>query len=198
MTLKTTMTLFTACMTGLTGAQLIAGTASASPDGAERAAQSRELVKSFAERLKSELVGAMKSGGPTAAIPVCHTAAPAITKEKAAEKGWTLGRTALRLRNPANMPDAWERAVLEKFGEKVKQGADLAKLEHFETTTQNGKRVFRYMKAIPTQKPCLTCHGSAVSADVKEAIRALYPQDQATGFALGELRGAFTITQPVD
>jgi len=189
--------LLVACTTGLIGAQLIAGEASAGPTEAERVLQSRELIKSFAKRLKDELVGAIKSGGPVSAIPVCRTAAPEIARTKAAEKGWSLGRTALKLRNPANTPDAWERAVLEKFAKEARQGADLAKLEHYETTTHNGKRVFRYMKAIPTQKPCLTCHGADVTVDLKEKIRAFYPQDQATGFALGELRGAFTIIQPV-
>lgn len=181
----------------LTSATMGAGAEDAEPTAAERAAESRKLVKSFAERLKRELIRAIEAGGPESAIPVCRTAAPAITKEKAAEKGWSLGRTALRLRNPANAPDAWERAVLLKFQDKIKQGADIGELEHYETTTQDGKRVFRYMKAIPTQEPCLTCHGPNVSDSLRKRIAEFYPEDQAIGFSLGDLRGAFTIVQPL-
>jgi len=175
-----------------------AGAGNAEPTEAERAADSRQLILSFAKRLKAELVGAIKSGGPESAIPVCHTAAPAITKQKAAVKGWSLGRTALKLRNPTNAPDPWERSVLVKFQEKLGQGSDVSALEHYETTTQNGKRVFRYMKAIPTQKPCLTCHGPNVSESLRKRIKQFYPDDQAVGFSLGDLRGAFTIIQPLE
>ncbi len=175
-----------------------AGIANAEPTDAERAAQSRELIKGFAQRLQGELKAAMAAGGPERAIPVCHTAAPAITRDKAAEKGWSVGRTALKLRNPANAPDPWERSVLEAFQEQLAQGADPATLERYETTMQNGRRVFRYMKAIPTQKACLTCHGPDVKASLRKQITELYPQDQAVGFQLGELRGAFTIVQPLE
>ena len=181
----------------LAGATMGAGAEDAVPTAAERAAESRKLSKSFAEQLKGELVGAMEAGGPESAIAVCHAAAPAIAEEKADEKGWSVGRTALRLRNPANAPDAWERTILLEFQDKIKQGADVRELEHYETTTQDGERVFRYMKAIPTQKPCLTCHGSNVSDSLRKTIAEFYPDDQATGFSLGELRGAFTIVQPL-
>ena len=167
------------------------------PTDAERAAQSRALAKDYAKRLQSALIRAIEAGGPETAIALCHTAAPAIAKKKSGASGWSLGRTALKLRNPKNAPDAWERDVLLKFQDQIEQGADIAALEHYETTTKDGKDVFRYMKAIPTKGPCLTCHGPNVSASVKEKIAELYPEDQATGFSLGELRGAFTIEQPL-
>lgn len=195
--MKSRLLLWAASVLMMAAATMGAAAEDAEPTAAERAAESRSLSKSFAERLKSELIRAMEAGGPESAIPVCHIAAPAIAKEKAAETGWSVGRTALRLRNPANAPDAWERAVLLKFEDEIKQGADIRELEHYETTTQDGKRVFRYMKAIPTQEPCLTCHGPNVSDSLRKRIAEFYPEDQAIGFALGELRGAFTIVQPL-
>jgi len=181
----------------LMGATTGTGAEDAKPTAVERAAESRKVTKSIAEQLKRELVQAIEAGGPESAIPVCHSAAPAITEEMAAEKGWSVGRTALKLRNPANAPDPWERAVLLKFQDKIKQGADIGELEVYETTTQDGKPVFRYMKAIPTQKPCLTCHGPNVSDSLRKTIAEFYPEDQAIGFSHGELRGAFTIVQPL-
>ncbi|MEM7192899.1 MAG: DUF3365 domain-containing protein [Pseudomonadota bacterium] len=133
---------------------------------AERAENSRTLVKGFAKQLKGELVGAIQKGGPESAIGVCQIVAPAIAEEKSDQKGWSVGRTALKLRNPNNAPDTYEREVLLRFQEKLEQGADGATLEHYETATQDGKAVFRYMKAIPMQGPCLTCHGPNVSPPV--------------------------------
>jgi len=167
------------------------------PTDADRANQSRALSKDYGKRLKGTLLEAIEAGGPEAAIAVCNTAAPAIAKVATSSSGWSLGRTALKVRNPENAPDAWERDILLKFQDQAAQGADMAALEHYETTTKDGKRVFRYMKAIPTGAPCLTCHGSNLSPSVKAKIDELYPEDQATGFAVGDLRGAFTIVQPL-
>lgn len=165
---------------------------------AKRAAEAHSLVKGFAGRLKQTLMGAVEAGGPVEAIAVCQIAAPAIAKDEAQKTGWSVGRTALRLRNPQNAPDAWERAVLLNFQDRLEQGADIKTLEHYETTTQDGQKIFRYMKAIPMQAPCLACHGSTVSAAVSSKIAELYPDDQATGFSVGELRGAFTVVQPLE
>jgi hypothetical protein len=167
------------------------------PTESERASQSRELSQDYAAKLKSKLMGAIQAGGPETAIAVCKVEAPAIAKEEAAHSGWSIGRTALKLRNPINSPDAWEKSVLLKFQEQISDGADAETLEYFETTTKNGEHVFRYMRAIPTQAPCLTCHGSNLNRSVKAEIDKIYPEDRATGFSLGELRGAFTIVQPL-
>ena len=195
--MKNGSVLLAASVVILTGAVMGAGAAGGQPSDAERAAESRKLTKSFAEQLRGELVRAIKAGGPESAIAVCNSAAPAITEELAAEKGWSVGRTALKLRNPANAPDPWERSVLVKFQDQIERGADVKELEVYETATQDGKPVFRYMKAIPTQKTCLTCHGQNLSEPLSKTIAEYYPDDRATGFSLGELRGAFTITQPL-
>ena len=53
------------------------------------------------------------------------------------------------------------------------------------------------MKAIPTAALCLSCHGENIPADVDAKLKELYPNDQARGFKEGQLRGAFTLAQPV-
>jgi hypothetical protein len=68
----------------------------------------------------------------------------------------------------------------------------------FEDQGAEGGPAFRYMKAIPTGELCLTCHGGSIDPDLAARIRAGYPKDQATGFKLGELRGAFTLSKPLD
>lgn len=53
------------------------------------------------------------------------------------------------------------------------------------------------MKAIPTGKLCLNCHGQAIKPDVVKLLDKYYPGDGARGFGEGDLRGAFTIIQPM-
>ena len=51
----------------------------------------------------------------------------------------------------------------------------------------------QYLKPIVTGKVCLACHGSDVSGELKAKIKKLYPNDLATGFEEGSLRGAFLV-----
>lgn len=161
-------------------------------------AKSRELVQAFAKNLKAELQQAMEAGGPTNGIGVCHTVAPEIATEQSEESGWEVGRTALRLRNPMNAPDAWELATLEQFEAAKVAGADVQTMERHETVSENGKTMFRYMKAIPTAELCTSCHGTDLAPEVLARLAELYPEDQATGFTVGDIRGAFTLKKPLD
>lgn len=158
----------------------------------------RAAAKELGEALKAQLVAALKSGGPVAALSVCNTAAPSIAAAISQQRSMEVARTALKVRNTANTPDAFETRVLEDFAKKIAAGADPATLEYSETISENGSSTFRYMKAIPmAAEPCAACHGTDVKPEVKAAVDQLYPQDRATGFKPGELRGAFTIKQAV-
>jgi hypothetical protein len=166
-------------------------------DVAARIAASRETVKTFMGELKGELQAAMKAGGPVHAIQACNIKAPEIARRLSSEKGFEVSRTSLRVRNPANAPDAWERSVLEKFEQRKAAGENPGKIEYSEVVTENGKREFRYMKAIPSGALCLTCHGESIAPAVRAKLDELYPEDKATGFKQGDIRGAFSIIQPM-
>ena len=145
----------------------------------------------------SALGQALKEGGPVQAISVCREKAPALAAEISREEGMSVRRTALKVRNPANAPDAWERNMLEDFKRRLSTGEDGATLEATEVTTMDGKPTLRYMKAITVGEPCLGCHGEALAPAVAAAIRRDYPQDRATGFKKGDLRGAFSVRLPL-
>lgn len=161
--------------------------------------QALGVIAGLGESLKSELISAMASGGPVAAIAVCQTAAPALSKAAGNKGGLTVRRTALKVRNPGNAPDDFERRVLEDFAVKIMAGTPPGALEHSEVVTTDGVRTLRYMKPIMmADQPCSVCHGGALADDVKAKVSALYPDDQATGFKPGELRGAFSVLQRLD
>ena len=160
-----------------------------------RISESRMVVKQFASELKGELIVNLKGGGPINAIFVCSQKAPMIADRISREKEWKVGRVSLRLRNSRNAPDAWERRTLEAFEKRSIKGEDIRTLEYYEAINEGGKQVFRYMKAIPVGEPCLTCHGKQLEPDLKAKLTEVYPGDQAIDFSLGEVIGAFSISQ---
>jgi hypothetical protein len=168
-------------------------------DASPELAKARAATKDLGETLKGQLMSAIKSGGVISAIGVCKTIAPAIAADASGKHGVVVRRTALKIRNPNNAPDAFETRVLEEFVRKLEAGADPTTLDHSETVTNNGATSFRYMKAIPTAaEPCLACHGTDVKPEVKAEISKLYPADTATGFKVGDLRGAFSVRMPMN
>jgi hypothetical protein len=166
--------------------------ASGMPD---KQTEARELAKAFLGQLQPELGKAMKSGGPVHAVDICHDKAPQIARDLSQTSGWDVNRVSLKPRAATAQPDAWETATLKWFEQEAAAGRDVKTLEKFEIVKQEGQSHYRYMKAIPTAEVCLTCHGAAVPAPVTEKLHQLYPQDQATGYQLGQIRGAFSFKQ---
>ncbi len=159
--------------------------------------QAKLEVKSLEKALKSGLKSEMKSNGPLSSISVCKSFSASYAKSLAKNNGWNVGRTSLKARNPSNKPAAWEKAILEDFNSQLLSGAPVNEIEYSALVETSGVKEYRFMKAIPTQKMCLACHGKSVSKPVAEKLKKLYPQDLATGYSAGEIRGAFTVSKIV-
>lgn len=162
-----------------------------------RIAEAKAIVKEFATRLQGELKSALQAGGPVAAIEICQEEAPAIAEDLSRGSQWQVARTSLKTRNPNNAPDAWETEILKQFDARQAAGEDVQPMAHAQVVeTAEGKR-FRFMKAIPAQDLCLTCHGRNIDPQVIEALDKAYPEDQARGYTTGDVRGAFTLWKPL-
>lgn len=195
MTRRTTLTSLVA-LCALAALPLVV--AAAAPDVDDWSARSRTLADQLTGQLKAELQQAMQAGGPVAAIEVCRSRAPEIAAKLGQDSGARVGRTALRVRNPANAPDELERKVLQQFADEMATPGNppTGPAEAvFELRTAQGIE-HRYMRAIPMQPLCATCHGKAIAPELAAAIRSKYPEDAATGFETGELRGAVTVRWP--
>lgn len=151
----------------------------------------KEAIQAFGSTLKNELESAMKSGGPINALEVCNVKAPVIAEEISWEQDALVSRTSLKYRNPDNAPNEWQGKVLQDFETRKADGADPVTLVYSEIVNNE----YRFMKAIPTAGLCLTCHGTDISPEVTAELTRLYPQDQATGFKEGDLRGAFVVVK---
>ncbi len=64
------------------------------------------------------------------------------------------------------------------------------------STNKDGQ--FRFAKAIKVAPVCLNCHGQTIAPEVKQALNEHYPNDLATGYRLGDLRGIFSITKTLE
>ncbi|MGF1456958.1 MAG: DUF3365 domain-containing protein [Alphaproteobacteria bacterium] len=183
---------------------LVMGVTGACRDGsADQAAiraasdRARGAIAAFQGALKARLLDAIATGGAISAIGVCKEAAPAIAARSGDDAGVEIGRTALKIRNAANAPDAWERGVLERFEDALAKGRPAGDLFETRVTGDGDRRVLRTMAPIMTGGLCLTCHGAQIDPDLAAEIDRLYPNDRARGFALDSLRGAFTVTVPL-
>jgi hypothetical protein len=90
--------------------------------------------------------------------------------------------------------DTVEEAVLRNFGDAIAANRAMADTA-FATREVSGQVVTHYLRAIRVQEFCLACHGSpdSMTAPVKRVIAERYPADQATGYRLGDLRGAISV-----
>ena len=156
--------------------------------------EGKAVIMTLVETLTGELKQAKAEGGAPAAIKVCNLKALPLTQSVSESSGWEIDRTSLQLRNPKNAPDEWEKAILEQFANKARQGANLKTLGFSQVVVEeDGRKAFRMMKAIPVAEQCLACHGTQLKPELKNKIELLYPEDQAQGFEQGDLRGAFTL-----
>ena len=159
-------------------------------------ARARSAMKMLGTTLKGELVKTMKAEGPTAALQVCATDAQALTASVAANAGVKVGRSSLRLRNPSDAGPNWVADWLKQQGER-----SATEVEGMATTAErdDGTSVVRALAPIAIEAPCLVCHGpdEGRSAELSAILADKYPGDKATGYALGDLRGAIWAEAPV-
>ena len=162
-------------------------------------ADSRAVVKDFIEQLGGKMKSEMAAGGPVPAIAVCKVLSPAITSDLSRKTGQRVSRVSLKARNPLlGLPDTWEQNVLMSFEKRLEKEPP-TNMEFAEIVTEPQGKYLRYMKAIPTQEVCLKCHGApdAIAPPVKESLNTEYPHDKATGYTIGQIRGAISIKKPL-
>lgn len=163
--------------------------------------EAREVANTLTSRLQQALQSALGSGDVAGAIAACNQMAPAYTREISTERGWRVTRVSLQPRNPLlGAADAWEQTILVRFDEAAASGADPTTLEIAEIVEEPQGKRFRYLKALPVQAPCLTCHGPSetLANDVAAALRAQYPYDRAVGYRVGDVRGALSVKIPIE
>lgn len=158
--------------------------------------EARKVATMLPPKLLASLQEEIKKSGPEGAIPVCKDMAPKTAAEISRQTGWKIKRVSLKARNEARaIPDEWEKAALEDFDKRAAAGEPPAQLEKGEKIGNE----YRYVKALPVQPLCLSCHGPVdqLSPAVKSALSQHYPNDRATGYSVGQIRGAISVRKPL-
>jgi len=143
--------------------------------------------------LSSNLQTAIQSGGISNSLPFCSLAASPLTAGMAEKHGVTLKRVTHKARNPASQANETELAVLKSFESALATSTNLPPA--FATNLVAGQATF-FAPIVINNELCLKCHGAAgkdISAESLAIIQQHYPLDEATGFKLGQLRGAWRI-----
>jgi hypothetical protein len=138
----------------------------------------------LATTLRGRLVATLQAQGPVAAVEVCAREAPELIATVRRETGVTVGRSSLRLRSPADTPPPWVEEWLRAQGERRAEGVTGVR-------EVRGERA-RVLRPIAVEGPCVLCHGApeTIPEGVRAALAARYPGDRATGYQVGDLRGA--------
>jgi hypothetical protein len=151
-----------------------------------------QALKTFSQledSLKIELKQALEKSGPAGAIAVCKKISTEL-EESLSTESLKIRRISDRPRNPDHMADAYEKKVLDEWR------ALIAENKQPELHMGDDGKSMRVMKPIRMAAVCLNCHGPArdFPEQLRSALKDNYPQDQATGYNLNELRGAFSAT----
>ena len=141
--------------------------------------QGRKAARYLNEILKKKLVSSIKDTGPL---------------ER--NLGGRVEKTSLKIRNPKNAPDDYEKELLSRLADRNREG--MLPPEILEDRWEDGRRVQRYAKPLVVDSFCLTCHGKVgdIHPDVRRELEIRYPGDNATGYEVGDLRGIVSVTIP--
>jgi hypothetical protein len=159
----------------------------------------QQLALRLIEETRDLMQAEVRERGPAAALQECSMIALGLAKQHEKE-GWRIRRVSVRYRNPADRPEDYEARVLDEFAALKAKSELRVDTEHAEVVTEEGRRYLRYMKPIVMGSPvCLSCHGGPqdIPPDVKVQLQRHYPEDKATEYRVGDLRGAVSVKMPL-
>lgn len=143
--------------------------------------------------LSGRLQQAIAQGGIVQAVQVCSTQAIPLTEAAGKPFQATVTRVSHRPRNLNNTANTQELQVIQSYIAALGKGGPIKPV----VVEKTGQPSVVYAPILLAMPLCLQCHG-AVGTQIKdadyEAIKKLYPQDQAINFKMGELRGLWKIS----
>jgi len=149
-----------------------------------------KYIKMLGKTLKSNLKAEMKADKTgLKGIHFCSDKADELTKEVNSKlpKGVSVRRTALKLRAEDNQADKIDTKVMNNILSDMKEKKNNIEKPRL-VEIENGYRVYKPLFIKPV---CMKCHGNekTINSEVQKVITEKYPNDKATGFKEGDLRG---------
>lgn len=153
--------------------------------------QGKLIVQKSFETLSGQLMQAINEGGIPYALSYCNLNALALTDSLSVAYHADIKRVSLKPRNTVNRADSFETSLINTF-DKLAVG----NLTGVNMVVRDNDGAPVFAAPIVMGKLCLQCHGEK-GKDIEDSnlklIERTYPEDQATGYREGELRGIWRI-----
>lgn len=150
----------------------------------------RKLAMSTKAILGKNLLQAIQKEGTSGAITFCNTRAIFLTDSMSNELGARIKRVSDLNRNPQNTANEQELNYIRNAKVQIAAGNEA------EALIIESPDYYTGYYPIMTNNMCLQCHGipdQDVKPEVLNTLKSLYPEDLATGFKEGDLRGIWVI-----
>lgn len=146
------------------------------------------------QKLSGELKAQMSQNGILAALGFCNASAQTLTAEISNTTNYRVKRVTLLDRNPQNLANSEESAILNAWQKKLNESQVLPAYE----IHSKGNMDHYYRPLVINNEACLKCHGNInPQSELGKAIKTAYPNDRATGYKMGDLRGMIVVDIPV-
>lgn len=163
----------------------------ASPSVEEQATlKGNQISTALLQKLGGELKSQMQTSGPIGALHFCSQNALTLTEQIAKESKTSIKRISINNRNPVNQGNKDEIALLNEWDKLLKKGQPLPEQKLVKVSNST---IMYYKPIVINNEACLKCHGN-VEGELAKAIHTTYPEDKATGYKMGDLRGMIAVT----
>lgn len=150
----------------------------------------RDIALKSEQTLGKALKTKIADSGVEEALSFCNINAIPLINTLEKEYDVTIKRVSMKNRNPNNKPNEMEFKLFDSYLYNQENG-----LESTESIQKNGEE-YIYVKPIFVKDLCLNCHGivdTNITPETHMKINELYPDDLATGYSVGDLRGMWSI-----
>jgi hypothetical protein len=141
--------------------------------------------------LGSTLKSKIQQAGIPEALEYCNLNAYPLVDSMQMKYHAIIRRASMDTRNPLDKPAEDEKIIIEDYQSNLKEGKTP---EIYVKVKENEVHYARPI--LLTDAVCLKCHGTVgenISPEHYRIIQNLYPEDQATGHSLGDLRGIWSV-----
>lgn len=142
-------------------------------------------------QLGKNLMGTIQKKGTIEAVTFCNERAYALTDSMAKVHNANIKRVSDKPRNQNNKANYEELEHISAFKAMVERKEEVKPI-----LDEHGEQVNFYFP-ITTNSMCLQCHGKLnehIKPETYNNIKQLYPNDQAVGYDVNQVRGIWSIT----
>ncbi len=151
------------------------------------------IMEDAKKSLGAELKAAMERGGIAEAVSYCNLNATGISDSVGKKYNASIKRVTDKPRNQANAANAQELAQLKNWRSILAANTGQVVTQE---ETETARHFYMPIKIDAFCTPCHGVVGETLTVENQAIIAAKYPEDKATGYQAGDLRGLWHITFP--